>query len=309
MIPTGFLAFLVSLTEGSSIWKHERIIYEVILSFVVGFVAGLVAIHWHDHMCFGAIAIASLIDVIQGFKIVHSVMEIMSKHTVSGAADLIEAILFTGLIAYFLKFGLSIADMVSREESIGEKWNTCQNPIDTRWYFLLVPITSVSWAMLFKPLYRDLPFMSLHGIFGYTVYWSVNNSSDRSGLATFVAAACVTSAASIVSRFTGRQALGDSLTGLYVLLPGAYLARGLLSATEDNVIDGKILTDIVVIATTIGLGGWTGSTLFSPIILGTNQGLLKRFVSIQNSEKRKRQNIYKPSTYGYEAEKEAILFF
>lgn len=76
MIPTAVLAFLVSLTEGSSIWKHERIIYEVILSFIVGFVAGLVAIHWPDHMCFGAIAIASLIDVIQGFKIVHSVMEV-----------------------------------------------------------------------------------------------------------------------------------------------------------------------------------------------------------------------------------------
>ena len=76
MIPTAVLALLVALTEGSSIWKHERIIYEVILSFIVGFVAGLVAIHWPDHMCFGAIAIASLIDVIQGFKIVHSVMEV-----------------------------------------------------------------------------------------------------------------------------------------------------------------------------------------------------------------------------------------
>lgn len=175
-------------------------------------------------------------------------MQIMSKHTISGAADLIEAILFTGLIAYFLKFGLSVADMLLREESIDEKWNTCPNPIDTRWYFLLVPITSVSWAMLFKPLYKDLPFMSLHGVFGYTVYWSVNNSSGKPGLATFVAAASVTSAASIVSRFTGRQALGDSLTGLYVLLPGAYLVRGLFSATEDNVIDGKILTDIVVVS-------------------------------------------------------------
>jgi hypothetical protein len=76
MIPTAVLALLVALTEGSSIWKHERIIYEVIVSLIVGFVAGLVAIHWPDHMCFGAIAIASLIDVIQGFKIVHSVMEV-----------------------------------------------------------------------------------------------------------------------------------------------------------------------------------------------------------------------------------------
>ena len=76
MIPTAVLALLVALTEGSSIWKHERIIYEVIVSLIVGFVAGLVAIHWPDHMCFGAIAIASVIDVLQGFRIVYSVMQV-----------------------------------------------------------------------------------------------------------------------------------------------------------------------------------------------------------------------------------------
>lgn len=41
MIPVAFLTILVALVEGSTIWKHERIIYEVIISFVVGLVAGL----------------------------------------------------------------------------------------------------------------------------------------------------------------------------------------------------------------------------------------------------------------------------
>lgn len=172
----------------------------------------------------------------------------MTKHTISGGADLIEAIIFTGLIAYFLKFGLGFAELVLGEEGIDEKWNTCERPIDTRWYFLFVPITSISWALLFQPPYRDLPLMGLHGVLGFVVYWAVEQASGKTGLATFVAAASVTSAASIVSRFTGRQALGDTVTGLYVVLPGSYLARGLFSAAEDNVIDGKILTNIVVVS-------------------------------------------------------------
>jgi uncharacterized membrane protein YjjB (DUF3815 family) len=172
----------------------------------------------------------------------------MTKHTISGGADLIEAIIFTGLIAYFLKFGLAFAELLLGEAGIDDKWNTCEHPIDERWYFLFVPITSISWALLFQPPYRDLPLMGLHGVLGFVVYWAVDQASGQTGLATFVAAACVTSAASIVSRFTGRQALGDSLTGLYVLLPGSYLARGLFTAAEDNVIDGKILTNIVVVS-------------------------------------------------------------
>lgn len=172
----------------------------------------------------------------------------MSKHTISGCADLIEAIIFTGLIAYFLKFGLSFAELLLGEVGIDDKWNTCENPIDKKWHFLLVPITSLSWAILFTPPYQDLPLMTFHGMLGYVVYWAVERSSAKTGLATFVAAACATSAASLVSRFTGRQALGDSITGLYVLLPGSYLARGLFTAAENNVIDGKILTNIVVVS-------------------------------------------------------------
>ena len=50
-------------------------------------------------------AISGVVDVLQGFRVVYSIIEIMSKHTVSGVADLLEGILFTELIAYFLRIG------------------------------------------------------------------------------------------------------------------------------------------------------------------------------------------------------------
>jgi hypothetical protein len=87
----------------------------------------------------------------------------------------------------------------------------------------------------------------------------------------FLAALVVTFSSGIVSRFTGRQALGSTVAGLYVLLPGAYLVTEVYS---DNI--ATFLTSIILRAVIIGLGAWTGTILCSPTLLGTNLGLMLR---------------------------------
>jgi len=211
----------------------------------------------------------------------------MSKHTISGGADFLEALLFTGLIAYFLKFGLHTAENILGNVDVDLIFQ-CSAPIDKSWYFLLVPLTSLAWSVLFTPLYEDLPLMTMHGILSYVVYWAISRiPGNNETLGTFIAAMTVTTSAGLVSRFTGRQALGDTVTGLYVLLPGAYLAKGLFFNTADNkIFDGSLLSQIVVMAVMIGLGGWTGTMLCSPTILGTNGGLLSQFTKKRNHDKR-----------------------
>jgi len=69
--------------------------------------------------------------------------------------------------------------------------------------------------------------------------------------------------------FTGRQAVGNTITGLYTLLPGAYLVSALYEGPSSS-----FITDIVQIAVILGIGGWTGTILCSPTLLGTTRGLL-----------------------------------
>ena len=215
-----------------------------------------------------------------------------------------KAILFTGLIAYFLKFGMGLARSVVGVDEFDTDSNKCGNPINSYFYFLLVPITSLAWSVLFTPRYADLPLMMLHGILAYVIYWAISTYTGSGAVATFISAMAVTASAGIFSRFTGRQALGDTVTGLYVLMPGAYLARGLFAAAEQNVIDASLLSNIVVSAVSIGLGGWTGTILCSPTILGTNRGLLKSVSAERNI--RGRQGDTERGTQG---RPNAMLFF
>ena len=104
--------------------------------------------------------------------------------------------------------------------------------------------------------------MALHGILGYLVSMQFYQG-PFSQLNNFMAAVAVTFSAGIFSRFSGRQALGNTVAGIYVLLPGAYLVDEIFK----NRLDG-FLASVIVRACIIGVGAWTGTVLCSPTLLG-----------------------------------------
>ena len=108
--------------------KQERIIFEAVASFFVGLIAGIISLTFPDHTCFGAMAISGILDLLQGFKVVYSIIEIMSRHCVTGAADFVEGVFFTALIAYFLRCGEYIASEFIIQPT-NDNYLQCTNPI------------------------------------------------------------------------------------------------------------------------------------------------------------------------------------
>jgi len=129
------------------------------------------------------------------------------------------------------------------------------NGISEMYFPLILPFAATAWSGLFRPSYAELPLMAFHGILAFCLNWA--------GAPLFVAAMCVTFSAGIISRFTGREALGNTLAGLYALVPGTYMVKALLSPSRVNFVETVLFT-----AATIGLGGGFGSLLCSPTILG-----------------------------------------
>lgn len=193
----------------------------------------------------------------------------MSRHTVTGGADFLEGVFFTTLIAYCLRFG-QYAALQAIGEPATDDYMKCTKGVSEWWFLLFVPIGAVAWSGLFNPNYFDLPIMAAHGILGYLISWQFSQQAHNIQMNNFFAAMSVTFSAGIMSRFTGRQALGNTVAGLYVLLPGAYLVTQVYS----DRIDG-FLWQIVQRAIIIGIGAWTGTLLCSPTLLGINKGLME----------------------------------
>jgi len=257
------------LSRWSIFSRDERIMLEALASFCVGLMAGVVTITWPTDFCAGAIALGGVLDILQGFRIVFAVVEILSKQTVAGAADFVEGILFTGLISTFLIVGQRVAEWIMGKPSTDD-YLTCDKPIDQLWYLLLVPLASLGWSGLFNPMYKDLLLMTMHGVLAYVASWAMEQSSNEfESFNLFVSAALVTLSAGLVSRFTGRQSLGNTVAGLYVLVPGAYLVKLFLFTGDGGDRDrSSEFGETILRAGAIGLGAWAGTLLCSPIMLG-----------------------------------------
>ena len=266
MIVSGVLALVVNqIGTSQALAFEERVLTEVVASFFVGLSAGLLAIRWPDTFCFGAIAVASVMDLMQGFKVVYAVIETMSKNIVTGAARLLEGILFTGLVSYSIKFGLNFAFrlMYGFGTDIPNDYSgmlVSAHGISEKFFPLMLPFAATAWSTLFWPTHAELPLMAFHGMLAFGLNWA--------GMPTFFAAMCVTFSAGLLSRFTGRGALGNTLAGLYALVPGTYMVRALLAPSRVGFIES-----VLSAGATIGLGGWAGTLLCSPTILGKTSGL------------------------------------
>ena len=268
----GVLAVVVaSIGTIPALTNTERILIETIASFLVGLTAGLVSLQWPSDTCYTSIALGGVLDILQGFRVVYAVIEIMSRNTVCGGANLLEGILFTGLIAYFLQFGQYVAATIMKVEPTSS-FSACANGINEYWYILLVPLSAASWSILFTPKYKNVFAMAFHGTLAFVVNFALSRAGAQADLNNFVSAAVVTFSAGIFSRFTGHQAVGNSVAGLYCLLPGAYLVRSITSASVDE----SFFMDIIQKAVVIGMGSWTGTILCSPTILGTTAGILQQ---------------------------------
>lgn len=281
MIMAGLCGSLVGIV---STWKflskEERVIFEVVASYLVGMFAGISSLLLPTQTCFGAIGLAGILDILQGFRVVYAVIELMGKHTVSGGADFLEGLLFTGLIAYALKLGEVTAEYIMGKPETDEHLQ-CNNGIEKWWFFIMVPITAFAWSGMFNPNYQDLPLMAYHGCLAYSISWACASTDMNSDFSLFLAAMSVTLSAGLISRFTGRQAMGNTVAGLYVLLPGAYLVNSFFES-----MNLEFLGTVFFSAAIIGTGAWTGTILCSPTILGTTAGLIKRQTGIGSAAER-----------------------
>ena len=85
MLVAGAMAVTISLaTTSKRLSFEEQVLSDVAASFVVGLSAGLLAIKWPHRFCFGAIALGSVMDYMQGFKVVFAVIEVMSRRNFKG---------------------------------------------------------------------------------------------------------------------------------------------------------------------------------------------------------------------------------
>ena len=265
------LAAIITLIRLSDILsKQEKLLFEVVASFIVGIIGGMIAITWPAEMCYEAISISAVLSVMQGFRIVQAVTQVMKGNTISGAADFVEAVIFTGLVTISLSFGFGSSLNILNAE-YDQIYDSCDLPINQMWYFFIVPVAALAWSGSFNPHHSDLFGMAFHGTLAFAVNFAMDKAQVNTNFNLFIASLALSFSASAVSRFTGKQAIANILAGIYVLVPGAYL---ILNFNDQG--DTLAYTEVGIRGIVIGMGIWIGGLICSPMILGTTDALVRQ---------------------------------
>ncbi|KAF9974736.1 hypothetical protein BGZ73_001819 [Actinomortierella ambigua] len=267
------VALVMGVTVGLMTWLSEKLpsysnICEVTMSLLVAFVAEAL----QNYVCKGAVKMAGIVMLLPGYTITVSILELSSRHMISGSVRLFWAIVFSLLLGYGLTIGAALWKVISPSADSGPTQDpaltsTCPNTIDPKWNALFVPLFAISLNIWLKAHPRQWPLACVLSIIGWGVSWSSSTfggapSEVSSALASFAIGFC----GNIYQRVTHQLTFQAVVCALFFLVPGSLGLKGSVALfTQDMVGGANFALDMVTTAIAISVGLFCASFVVYPM--------------------------------------------
>ncbi len=234
-------------------------LFEPLSGFLAAFLALVCARVWLP-IDAGMVTLSALIVAVPGLALTVAMIELATRHLVSGSARL------SGAVTVFLTIALGVA----LGRGVGEAWlgaaTTGQShgvaPLPGAALWLAVLLTPVAFAVLFQARWRELPWIlaaSWIGYFGARLGQQILGAD----LGSFLGAACVGVTANVYARLINRPALVPTTPGILMLVPGSIGYRALdLFLAKDAVSGVRTAFEMILVATAL-----VGGLLFANVVL------------------------------------------
>lgn len=204
------------------------------------------------------ITLAAILILIPGFSVTVGVVELVSKHVISGTANLMN-----GLVYLFKQFagawlGIGLVGLFS---SIPTAAGT---PVSDHWLWLFMPLLIVGLCVVFQTAPKDF----LWAVFGCAIaYGGILLGSAIAGgnLGNLLGTIIAVIFANLWGRKTGRPTSIVLLPAIILLVSGSIGFRGLAAIAAGQTATGEQqFLQMFVVALTIAAGLVVGNTILRP---------------------------------------------
>ena len=255
-LPLGFLSGLGSLFLGRLGLGPG--VLEAVISFVIAAIAGVAAI-LNPSVDPKIIALSALIVLVPGLSITIALLELSTKNLVSGTARLMGAATELLTLAFGVMLGLFTV------KTLGPAYS----PIITQEalalpHYLVIPVASLTFAILFQCRVRDLGWVMLATLLAFTTN-TIGNQHFGGGMGTFLSGVLLGFYSNAFARILGRPALTTTIPGLILLVPGSlgYKSMAMLFGQE-VLLSMNFAFEMIITAVALVAGLSFGSTLLTP---------------------------------------------
>ncbi|KAG0227129.1 hypothetical protein BGW42_003145 [Actinomortierella wolfii] len=267
------VSVLMGTAVGLMTWLSEKVpsysnICEVTMSVVVAFIAeGL-----HSYVCRGAVKMAGIVMLLPGYTITMSILEMSSRHIISGSVRLFYAIIYSLLLGYGLTIGASLWKLVASASNDPVKvdptlTSACPTSLDPKWNILFVPLFAISLNIWLKAHPRQWPLACVLSIIGYAVSWSTATfGGAKSEVSSALASFAIGFVGNMYQRLTHQLTFQAVVCAVFFLVPGSLGLKGSMALfTEDMVGGANFALEMVTTAIAISVGLFCASLVVYPM--------------------------------------------
>ncbi|KAI1079710.1 hypothetical protein F5B20DRAFT_542142 [Whalleya microplaca] len=205
--------------------KTYSTIFEVSAAIVMTFLARAIAsLRGGSLFCFSALAQSSIAMILPGWLVLSSALELQSKAVVPGSIRMVYAIIYS----LFLGYGITVgAALYGAMDSNATSETTCQNPMNTYWSILLVPLYVFFTTFTVQAKWKQMPAMIAIALAGYIVnFYSSKKFAGSVPIAYTFGAFTIGVLANLYSRMRHGVAAAVLLPAVYVQVPGSLASSG-----------------------------------------------------------------------------------
>ncbi|KAF8936222.1 hypothetical protein BGZ47_009613 [Haplosporangium gracile] len=262
------VSFLIGGMMGMMSWLSEYVtsyahICEITMSVVVAFVAEAL----HDHVCRGAVKWAGIVMLLPGYTITCSILELSSRHMISGSVRLFYAIIFSLLLGYGLTIGASLWNLFDPSSPAETVPAVCPNPLDPKWNILFVPVFAFTLNIWLKAHPRQWILATVLSVLGYMVSyststWAQARTEVTSALASFAIGLC----GNLYQRVTHQLTFQAVVCAVFFLVPGSLGLKGAMALFTDDMAGGmNFALQMVITAIAISVGLFASALVVYPM--------------------------------------------
>jgi uncharacterized membrane protein YjjB (DUF3815 family) len=214
---------------------------------------------WVPELNLVLVTLAAILVLIPGYSISQGIIEIVSRHVVSGSANLMNGLVYLAkqFVGAWLGAGLVVSLLAVPTATAGA-------PVDARWLWLFMPLMIVGLCVAFQTSRRDLFAAS----FGCAIaYGGILFGSALVGgnLGNLIGTAVAVVFANLWAAKTRRPTSIVLLPGIILLVSGSIGFRGLAAiAAGQAAVGEQQFLQMFVVALTIAAGLLVGNTIVRP---------------------------------------------
>ncbi|KAJ2861493.1 pheromone-regulated protein prm10 [Coemansia erecta] len=197
----------------------------------VSVVSGLLSAALSKWGCFGATSLSATAVLLPGLVMTTGVIELSSRHMLSGTVRVFYALLLAFIIAYGLLIGVEIYNKIAGNPVLeGAYLDLSQCKSLSQWsWFGTFPVGIINISVLVNIHWRYWISVTVVAGISYSIFWLFKYHLGLDDLAPVVASFVLGLVANTWSKFTGQTAYMILLPGEMYMVPGSVGVRGFSS--------------------------------------------------------------------------------